>query len=75
MAWSIVQPRPHLTVEHMRQAGVTITSGTAAFVEMLHDHTSPISGELYGALDLPATRYILQATQGAKSAYLAGVCG
>ncbi len=75
MAWSIVQPRPHLTVEHMRQAGVTITSGTAAFVEMLHDHTSPIAGELYGALDLPATRYILQVTQGVKSAYLAEVSG
>jgi hypothetical protein len=75
MAWSIVQPRPHLTVEHMRQAGVTIASGTAAFVERRHDHTSPIAGELYGALDLPATRYILQGTRGVKSAHLAGVCG
>jgi len=43
----------------MRQAGVTIMSGMAALVEMLHDHTSPIAGEIYGALDLPATRYIL----------------
>jgi hypothetical protein len=52
----------------MRQTGVTITSGSAAFVEMLHDNASPIAGELYAALDLPATRYILQITQGGKSA-------
>jgi len=37
-------------------------------VEMLHDNASPIAGQLYDALDLPATRYILQITQGAKSA-------
>jgi nicotinamidase-related amidase len=53
-------------VEQMRQAGVTITSGAAAFVEMLHDNASPIAGEFYAALDLPATRYILQITQGAS---------
>jgi len=56
------------SVDQMRQAGVTITSGAAAFVEMLHDNASPIAGELYAALDLPATRYILQITQGGKSA-------
>lgn len=55
-------------IDQMTQAGVTITSGAAAFVEMLHDNASPIAGELYAALDLPATRYILQITQGAKSA-------
>ena len=55
-------------IDQMRQAGVTITSGAAAFVEMLHDNASPIAGELYAALDLPATRYILQITQGGKSA-------
>jgi nicotinamidase-related amidase len=55
-------------IDQMRQAGVTITSGAAAFVEMLHDNASPIAGQLYEALDLPATRYILQITQGAKSA-------
>jgi nicotinamidase-related amidase len=55
-------------IDQMKQAGVTITSGAAAFVEMLHDNASPIAGELYVALDLPATRYILQITQGAKSA-------
>ncbi len=55
-------------IDQMRQAGVTITSGAAAFVEMLHDNASPIAGQLYDALDLPATRYILQITQGAKSA-------
>src|SRR4029450_2173818 len=53
-------------IDQMRQAGVTITSGAAAFVEMLHDNASPIAGELYAALDLPATRYILQITQGAS---------
>jgi hypothetical protein len=42
---------------------------------MPHENASPIAGELYGALDLPATCYIRQATQGVKSAYLAGVCG
>jgi nicotinamidase-related amidase len=55
-------------IDQMRRAGVTITSGAAAFVEMLHDNASPIAGELYAALDLPATRYILQITQGGKSA-------
>ena len=54
-------------IEQMKQAGVTITSGAAAFVEMLYDNASPLAGELYAALDLPATRYILQITQGAKS--------
>jgi nicotinamidase-related amidase len=53
-------------IDQMRRAGVTITSGAAAFVEMLHDNASPIAGELYAALDLPATRYILQITQGAS---------
>jgi len=54
-------------IEQMRQAGVTITSGSAAFVEMLHDNASPIAGEFYAALDLPATRYVLQITQAGKS--------
>jgi nicotinamidase-related amidase len=54
-------------IEQMRQAGVTITSGSAAFVEMLHDNASPIAGEFYAALDLTATRYILQITQAGKS--------
>ena len=34
-------------VDQMRQAGVRITSGAAAFVEMLHDNASPIAGEFY----------------------------
>jgi hypothetical protein len=51
-------------IDQMRQAGVTITSGAAAFVEMLHDNANPIAGQLCAALDLPATRYILQITQG-----------
>jgi nicotinamidase-related amidase len=55
-------------IDQMRQAGVTITSGVAAFVEMLHDNASPIASEFYAALDLPATRYILQITQGGKVA-------
>jgi len=58
-------------IDQMRQAGVTITSGAAAFVEMLHDNASPIAGQLYAALDLPATRYILQITQGGKTASIA----
>jgi len=48
----------------MREAGVTVTSGLAAFVEMLHDNARPIAGEFYAALDLPATRYILQIPRG-----------
>jgi nicotinamidase-related amidase len=55
-------------IDQMRQAGVTVTSGLAAFVEMLHDNASPIANEFYAALDLPATRYILQITQGGKAA-------
>ena len=64
--WSELLQRT--AIEQMRQAGVTITSGSAAFVEMLHDNASPIAGELYAALDLLATRYILQITQADKSA-------
>jgi len=50
-------------IDQMRQAGVTITSGVAAFTEMLRDNASPLAREYYAALDLPATRYILQITQ------------
>jgi len=64
--WSDLLQRT--AIEHMRQAGVTITSGAAAFIELLHDNASPIAGEFYAALDLPATRYILQITQGGTSA-------
>jgi hypothetical protein len=34
----------------------------------LHDDASPVASEFYSALDLPATRYILQITQGGKVA-------
>jgi len=64
--WSDLLQRT--AIEQMRQAGVRITSGSAAFVEMLHDNASPIASEFYAALDLPATRYILQITQREKSA-------
>jgi len=64
--WSDLLQRT--AIEHMRQVGVTITSGAAAFIEMLHDNASPLAGEFYAALDLPATRYILQITQGGTSA-------
>ena len=64
--WSELLQRT--AIEHMRQAGVTITSGAAAFLEMLHDNASPLAGACYAALDLPATRYILQITQGSTSA-------
>ena len=64
--WSDLLQRT--AIDQMRQAGVTITSGAAAFVEMLGDNASPIAYEFYAALDLPATRYILQITQGGKSA-------
>lgn len=64
--WSDLLQRT--AIDQMRQVGVTITSGAASFLEMLHDNASPIAGEFYAALDLPATRYILQITQGGKSA-------
>jgi len=64
--WSDLLQRT--AIDQMRQAGVTITSGSAAFIEMLHDNASPIAGQFYAAPDLPATRYILQITQGGKSA-------
>jgi hypothetical protein len=35
----------------------------AAFTEMLRDNASPLAGEYYAVLDLPATRYTLQITQ------------
>jgi hypothetical protein len=50
-----------------RHAGVTVTSGVAAFTEILRDNASPLASDYYAALDLPATRYILQITQGAKA--------
>jgi nicotinamidase-related amidase len=55
-------------IDQMRQAGVTVTSGVAAFTEMLRDNASPLASEYYDALDLPATRYILQITQAGKAA-------
>jgi nicotinamidase-related amidase len=64
--WSDLLQRT--AIDQMRQAGVTITSGSAAFIELLHDNASPRAGEFYAALDLPATRYILQITQGGKPA-------
>ena len=64
--WSDLLQRT--AIHQMRQAGVTITSGSAAFIELLHDNASPLAGEFYAALDLPATRYILQITQGGKPA-------
>jgi nicotinamidase-related amidase len=64
--WSDLLQRT--AIAHMKQAGVRITSGAAAFIEMLHDNASPIAGEFYAALDLPATRYILQITQEGTSA-------
>ena len=64
--WSDLLQRT--AIEQMKQAGVRITSGAAAFLEMLHDNASPIAGEFYAALDLPATRYILQITQEGTSA-------
>lgn len=64
--WSDLLQRT--AIDQMRQAGVTITSGSAAFVGMLHDNASTLASELYAALDLPATRYILQITQANKPA-------
>ena len=55
-------------IDQMKQAGCTITSGVAAFTEMLRDNASPLAGEYYAALDLPATRYILQITQANNNA-------
>ena len=64
--WSDLLQRT--AIDQMKEAGVTITSGSAAFVEMLHDNASPIAREFYAALDLPATRYILQIIQPDKPA-------
>src|SRR5262249_28123254 len=55
--WSELLQRT--AIEQMRQAGVTITSGSAAFVGMLHYKGSPIAGAVSGALDLPPTPYRL----------------
>jgi nicotinamidase-related amidase len=54
-------------IDQMRQAGVIVTSGVAAFTEMLRDNASPLANAYYAALDLPATRYILQITQAGKA--------
>ena len=56
-------------IEQMKQAGVTITSGVAAFTEMLRDNASPLASAYYAALDLPATRYILQIAQAGNNAF------
>src|SRR5437879_1683768 len=45
-------------IEQMRQAGGTITAGSAAFVGLLHNNARPIAGELYAAVDVQATGYI-----------------
>src|SRR5438128_3583544 len=53
-------------IDQMRQAGGKITSGAAAFVEILQDNASPIAGEFYASLDRPGTRYMRRITQGAS---------
>src|SRR5437899_10045059 len=45
-------------IDQMRQAGVTITSGSAAIIEMLDDNASPYKCQFYAARDFIATRYI-----------------
>jgi hypothetical protein len=44
----------------MQQGGVIISSGFAAFVEMVHDNANPIAPKVYAALDLPGGKSLSQ---------------
>ena len=47
-------------IAQMQQAGVIISSGFAAFVEMVHDNANPIAPKVYAALDLPGGKSLSQ---------------
>jgi nicotinamidase-related amidase len=47
-------------IAQMQQAGVIISSGLAAFIEMVHDNANPIAPQVYSALDLPGGKSLSQ---------------
>lgn len=51
-------------IAQMQQAGVTISSGLACFIEMVHDNASPIAPKVYAALDLPGGKSLSQLLKG-----------
>ena len=51
-------------IAQMQQAGVIISSGLAAFIEMVHDNANPIAPEVYAALDLPGGKSLSQLLKG-----------
>ena len=51
-------------IAQMQQAGVIISSGLAAFVEMVHDNANPIAPKVYAALDLPGGKSLSQLLKG-----------
>jgi nicotinamidase-related amidase len=51
-------------VAQMQQAGVIISSGLAAFIEMVHDNANPIAPKVYSALDLPGGKSLSQLLRG-----------
>jgi len=51
-------------IAQMQQAGVIISSGFAAFIEIVHDNANPIAPKVYSALDLPGGRSLSQLLKG-----------
>jgi len=51
-------------IAQMQQAGVVISSGLAAFIEIVHDNANPIAPKVYSALDLPGGRSLSQLLKG-----------
>jgi nicotinamidase-related amidase len=51
-------------IAQMQQAGVIISSGLAAFIEMVHDNANPIAPKVYSALDLPGGKSLSQLLRG-----------
>ena len=51
-------------IAQMQQAGVIISSGLAAFIEIVHDNANPIAPKVYSALDLPGGRSLSQLLKG-----------
>ena len=51
-------------IAQMQQAGVIISSGFAAFIEMVHDNANPIAPKVYAALDLPGGKSLSQLLKG-----------
>jgi len=51
-------------IAQMQHAGVIISSGLAAFIEMVHDNANPIASQVYSALDLPGGKSLSQLLRG-----------